>query len=346
MQAQNDISGAAVQSALALRHLYVAWIGFQRRPLSMQSYVGYRLEYLPPADGGGFRKARGYLGQMRRTLRLIAEHDPDVVWFQSPPSFLTHALVALARTRKRKFRIVADCHNGAIDPRLHRGIWAKFPGIIGMLNRCDVVMAHNDEMRAMAVARGVREDKVVTVETRPAPLPVSDAPFNLEHPVVLVPCSFHSDEPIDMLFDAARRLPHVTFKLTGNKKRAIAAGYVDRAPENVDITGFLDAEDYNALLGSAEIVLGLTTVDGVQLSAANEAVGAARPMVLSDTGILRELFGTAARFTPNEAEPLAAALTAALAELPAMATDSRALKESRERRWQGQINQCLIRLVD
>ena len=54
------------------------------------------------------------------------------------------------------------------------------------------------------------------------------------------------------------------------------------------------------------MVLGLTSMEGVQLSVANEALGAERALVLSDTRILRAMFGEAALFAPNTPEGLAA----------------------------------------
>ena len=49
------------------------------------------------------------------------------------------------------------------------------------------------------------------------------------------------------------------------------------------------------------MVLGLTDAEGIQLSVANEALGAHRALVLSDTRILRAMFGEAALFAQEHA---------------------------------------------
>lgn len=344
--AQHSLSGNAAKrsSVLERKHLYIAWVRFQRRPLSMGEFVGYELVHIPPATKRA-AKPFGYLMQAVRTIAAVRRHRPDVLWFQSPPSVLVYLIAALRLVSRRKFRVVADCHNGALDPRLHNGLWTSLPGVNALMNRFDVVLAHNEEIHAIAAERGIDRDRLVTLETRPSPLPVIDTLARPDHPTVLVPCSFQADEPIAMLIDAARSLPEFRFKLTGNRARAEAAGYVATAPGNVEFTGFLDADAYTDLLIHADIVLGLTNLDGIQLSAANEAVGAGRPLVLSDTSVLRALFGEAALFASNDAAPLAAALAEARDRLPELAQASRRLKMGREARWQAQMQQVLARLA-
>ena len=213
------------------------------------------------------------------------------------------------------------------------------------MNRFEAIIGHNAEVHEIAARRGIDRARLVTLETRPAPLTVIATPRSPERPVVLVPCSFQDDEPIPALLEAARLLPTFDFRLTGNPARAEAAGYTASAPNNVSFTGYLDAADYTKLLIHADIVLGLTTIDGIQLSAANEAVGAGRPMVLSDTTLRRDVFGAAALFAHNDPASLSQALLQAQADLPGLAAKSVQLKQQREERWQGQAKNCLIRLA-
>ena len=62
-------------------------------------------------------------------------------------------------------------------------------------------------------------------------------------------------------------------------------------------------------------------------------LGAHAPLVLSDTGILRAMFGEAALFGPNTPEGLAAALREALARQPELRARSEALKLRRQESW-------------
>ena len=60
------------------------------------------------------------------------------------------------------------------------------------------------------------------------------------------------------------------------------------------LPGFLSIEVFDDLLREADVVMGLTREEGIQLSVCNEALGFRRPLVTSDTAILRQLFSEAA----------------------------------------------------
>lgn len=316
------------------RQLYIAWIEFQRRAVSMQQFLGFELQHVPPPFASRWLKPLGYLAQAFRTARLLRAARPAVVWVQTPPTFVPLLLVAL-RPLAGPYRILADCHNGALEPP-----WSRVPGATRALNRCDRVLVHNAEARPMAEALGVAPGRITVLEdpppqlTPPAPAAAAAAP---PAPYVLVPCSFAADEPIPMLLAAARLAPEIAFRITGNRRKAETLGYLAAVPANVSFTGFLSVAEFNATLWNAAVVLGLTSVEGIQLSVANEALGAHRALVLSDTRILRAMFGDAALMAENRPEALAAALRGALAQRPALEARSAALKVRRQAEWRQSV---------
>ena len=76
-----------------------------------------------------------------------------------------------------------------------------------------------------------------------------------------------------------------------------------------------------------------TTAEGVQLSVANEALGAGRALVLSDTRVLRTMFGDAALLSQNTAPALVDTLRAARAHQTDMEAASRRLRDQRLAAW-------------
>ncbi|WP_424930953.1 glycosyltransferase [Amaricoccus macauensis] len=307
--------------------LYIAWINFQRRALSMQQVLGFELHFVPSPFETKWLKPLGYVWQALRTSWLVLTRRPKRVWVQSPPTFLPHILVVLRLFRR--FGIVADTHHEALIPP-----WAKVPGALGVLNRCNTVMVHNSESLEEAARLGVDRKRLLVVEDPPPPNMQGDANVaEAARPYVLVPCSFKSDEPIEVLLEAARALPDVEFRVTGNRARAEAQGYTEGAPENVNFTGFIPLEDYDATLKGAAVVLGLTSEEGIQLSVANEALGAGRPLVLSDTRVLRAMFGSAALLTPNTSPGISATLREALDRRTELEERSRALSDRRLAEW-------------
>jgi glycosyltransferase involved in cell wall biosynthesis len=299
----------------------------------MRQYLDFDLVHIPPPFFSRWLKPLGYLVQAARTVRIVRASRPDVVWVQAPPTFLPHLLLALRRVTRR-FRIVVDAHNNVfLLP------WSRFPGTFRVMNRCDLVLVHNAEVRTQAEAAGVATQRLRVLEDpppaeEPAPAPAEPG----EGPYVLVPCSFWVDEPIPVLLDAARRVPELGFRITGSRRRAEALGFTAQAPANVRFTDYVPNEKFEQMLAGAAVVLGLTSLEGIQLSVANEALGAERALVLSDTRILRALFGEAALFAPNTAAGLAAALQEAAARREELQARSAALKVRRQERFRAEAD--------
>jgi hypothetical protein len=324
--------------------LFISWARFQRRNESMQPYFGYNLHYLPPLFEAGWAKPFSYLVQTLRTLRLIRRLRPQVLWVQMPPTFLAHLIVwTRPLVAQAEMRLVADCHN-----RTFRPPWSRLPGLVSMLNRFDSVVVHNEEIARTATEMGLDTKRLSVLETRPAQIDQAEVlckeGAETSTDTVLVPCSFNADEPIDALLGAAARAPGLRFLVSGNLAKARARGVVDAAPENVVFTGFMSKADYERTLCEAAVILGLTEIEGIQLSVANEAVGAGKAMVLSDTAILRTLFGSAALFTKNEPEAIATACRRAVSDRAILDARSRELSSQREERWNRQAGQLAARL--
>ena len=79
-------------------------------------------------------------------------------------------------------------------------------------------------------------------------------------------------------------------------------------PANVRLTGYLPRADYENLLRSVDAVMVLTSAEENLVCGGYEAVAAGKPLILSDTGALRELYGRGVVFTANRADAIAAAV--------------------------------------
>lgn len=310
--------------------LFISWSAFSRRIASMDEFFGYEMQYFPPPFPQRWAKPFGYFIQAFRTARFIIGYQPNEVWLHCPPTFLCQ-LALLVRPLGGGYRIVADCHFGAFIRR-----WTRVPGTIWAVNRADVILVHNEESFPIADGLGVDRSKVVMLEDPPpAHLPAGSPRVANEEtqPYVLVPCSFNEDEPIPVLMEAARRAPDIRILVTGSRQKAEWLGYTQDAPPNVRFTDYLALDEFEGLLSGAAVVFGLTNVEGIQLSVANEALGGNKALVLSDTTILRSMFGEAALFTLNTPEAIATALRDALARRPALEAASAALKVRRQADW-------------
>lgn len=308
--------------------VFFAWTAYQRRAETMQPFFGYSLYHLPPPLAKAWMKPLGYFVQFWQMMTIIRRKNADVVWIQLPPTIILHMLYIWNLLNKGRYQIIVDCHN-----RTFRAPWISMPGTIKLLNLSKIVLVHNQEIKQTAISVGIDQKRLVVLEDPPAIINITSNSPCTETATILVPCSFNPDEPISELIAAARGAPEITFLVTGNLEKAREKGFVDNSPENVVWTGFVPTAEYEKMLSSSTVVLGLTNIEGIQLSVASEAIGAGKAMVLSDTTILRAMFGQAALFTRHDPASMIAACREAVARCAELSENSSVLRDKRWVQW-------------
>ena len=78
-------------------------------------------------------------------------------------------------------------------------------------------------------------------------------------------------------------------------------------------TGYLPVAQFQSIMAHAAVVLALTTREATMQRAAYEALQFGRPLVCSDTGVLRRVLADAAVFVGNSAPAIAAGIREAVA---------------------------------
>ena len=317
-----------------MKQLFVVWARYQRRPLTMRKHFGYDLVFLPPIIRNKFMKPIiSYPVQVLKTICAIFRHQPDVLWVQAPPNFLLHVAWLARKFNKRPLKIVADLHNRALTP-----LWFRLPLTRKVLNSFDRILVHNQAVRRTALAKGITAERLQVLEDlTPYITPVANLERTTECPRFVMPCSFADDEPISTVIATAHELPKFEFYLTGDRSRVQASGLLENVPPNVTFTGFLDQEAYDGLVGRSTGVLCLTRYDGIQLSSAIEAIGAGKPLIISDTPLLRSLFEQGL-FTDNSIDGLRIACCEAAANYAYYASRSLSMQRDSTRltRWHEQ----------
>jgi Glycosyl transferases group 1 len=320
--------------------LHLAWAVFQRRQVAMAPLAGFECLFLPLTYKGGSHFMRGlhYLVLAWRTWRVLALHRPQELWLQLPQVPLLWVALLYRTFSLRPMRIVADCHNAMFSPP-----WSSMPGGISLLSRCELVLVHNDQMLAAALALGLPADKLRVLEDVPAAqMPKPEAPpawlADLPRPWVLMAGSYGRDEPVAEVLQAAGSLVgQATVIITGRLSNAQRNGHdISAPPANVRLTDYVPVQQFDNLMGNADVVLALTRFDGIQLSACNEALGFGRALVVSDTPLLRRMFDSAA-VVADSGDPaaLANAIRAAAARQRVLENASAALARRRRDDWLG-----------
>lgn len=289
-------------SPTSSKALHIAWTSFQRRQVSMADDAGFECVFLPISAKGRVGKVWAYLKNLIQTVGALRAARPGVVWVQLPQVPVLWAALLYRWLLRRDAKIVADCHNAMFRPP-----WSRFPLGLSLFRYCDCVVVHNEMVEAQALALGVPGQRILVVEDVPPQINREDAvpePKCLERfpkPWVVFPGSFAADEPIGEVLDAARQAPDITFVVTGKTHNARKHGHdISAPPPNVVMPGFLALEEFDRLLRHADVVMGLTKIEGIQLSVCNEALGYGRPLVISNTDLLSSLFGESARVVDSQ----------------------------------------------
>lgn len=257
-----------------LRGLFISWTPEWRTERLAQASGTSAL--VPAGFARGWPWPLRYATQAVATTWHVVRTRPDFVTFQNPPALTGLLLVLLGRVLR--FDVWADCHSGPwLDPR-----WVRFRRLNDwVLARCAGALFHNPQL--MADAGGAVPTAVLSWTPPLEDLSDAAALAAADAYVVMV-CSYHPDEPTDEVFAAARELPDVRFKLTGKAPPE----FVDRAPGNVEFTGFLPTDDYWRLLQSARAVICLTKYPNTMQQGIAEALEAGVPGVSVDTATMRD----------------------------------------------------------
>jgi glycosyltransferase involved in cell wall biosynthesis len=168
------------------------------------------------------------------------------------------------------------------------------------------------------------------------------APLNGKPPVVLFVGIFASDEPVELLLEAARRLPEVEVHVTGDLRKC-PPELQEQAPPNVRFVGFLDPAAYRDAIAAANVVMTLTTRPESVDRGANEAVFARRPLIVSDWPASRRYFPYAVH-VPNTADGITAGLREAVGRYEQLRQKADLALAEQQGRWEQQLA-ALRRLV-
>jgi glycosyltransferase involved in cell wall biosynthesis len=263
--------------------------------------------------------------QAWQTWRVLRQDRPDIVFVQNPPIF--SVLVAFLYARRYGLKYVIDSHTGAFLTLRWR--WSL--GLHRMLSRrAQTTIVHNKSQQEIVKRWGCRHCVIAFIP--------GDYSFREHFPLdgefnVAVISTFQADEPLDVVFNAAGRLPDVTFYVTGDSNCA-EPRFLAEAPDNCRITGYLTYEQYVGLVSEVDICLDLTTRNHTLLMGAFEAVSLGTPLIVSDSPILRDYFCLGTVYALNTVEGVCEAVRLAQRDHAALRRDILLLRERLQTEWE------------
>ncbi len=304
--------------------VFVDWSAHCSRSENFAKRVGMKFLRRHRKHRGPASLLAKYVYQVTATTWDLVRERPQVVWCMSPSTFTALPVWIYCKATGAKFGI--DAHTGAFEGTP----WAKLSALQFFLSRqAEVTAVTNEYLRDLVTSANGRT------------LMVPDVPTELEAPSrrdfgpgfhAVYVASFSSDEPIDVVIEAARLAPEVTVWLTG-KPKGKAVELLKQAPSNLKQLGFLSREEYLGALAGADVVVALTTRDHTMQRAAYEAIYLGTPVVVSDWPILRENFQEGALWVENTGHSLAQAWKAAVPRRDDLRRSAEVLRQKKLSRW-------------
>jgi glycosyltransferase involved in cell wall biosynthesis len=310
--------------------IFIDWRPHNGRAKNLAGDLGATLYLAPRTLRARINAPLRYLYLAVRTCRILWTANPDVVIASTPPSFCP--LVVFLYSWVSRCRYIIDAHHGATyGPWLHLPFGIRLNRLI--MNRATATLVHNECIHELVARQGIKSMVVETKAPRiDAPAPNASAPFT-----VLVPCSFDADEPIPVIYEAARRLPEVRFCLTGDTSR-LSRPLLASAPSNVALPGFLSQAEYERVLAGVHAVVVLSTDDyPLRPRGASEAIGATKPLIVSRNGATEAQLYKGTVLVGNRSDEVSQAILAIAGDYDRYVREITELREERARQYEVDI---------
>lgn len=219
-----------------------------------------------------------------KSYQVLISEKPKLLFVQNPSLVL--ALWAVLNRPFFSYRLIVDAHNAGLYPA--EGKSALLALVASFVIRfADITLVTNAPLALEVIKKKGRP--FILPDPLPDLLPDPAQKHRAKTKAALTyVCTWADDEPTPELIEAARELGDVlTLYITGRPPAWVKSMSL---PHNIVLTGFLSEADYLDLLQSSDALIVLTTRDNCLNCGAYEGVALEKPMILSDTEVIRNYF--------------------------------------------------------
>ena len=309
-------------------NVFISWVRYHGRSDGLADALGVPAEVVGTGTiGNKLTTPWRHAVQTARTLRVLRRDRPEALVVMAPPFPLV--VLALLYGRLARRPVILDAHTGAVvaDDGTVK------PWFLRATRHAAATIVTTEALQRKVEAAG---GTAIALHDSPfGPAAIEPSSWPPARPQVVMPSSWWRDEPLDVVREAARLVPEVDVVITGRPSGPLAEASC--WPDNVRLTGFVDDDEYEALLATSTAVLALTTRDLTMQRAGYEALILGRPAIVSNTPVLREYFTKGAVFSAPTAVALAAAIRDAVARPQQLVAEMAELRAEKQREFSAGI---------
>ena len=253
----------------------VAWRKLSRRSQLISKALDAKIWF--------FRDEIPYIRASLGTLLALIRDSPHAILVQLPQGPLL--LETLLLKTLRKYKVVADVHSGFLVTMDWKG-WLLNTPFVRFLQKTDLILVHNDLLLNL-IPKNLRAKTLVVLD--PWYLICNGEHKTGQGDYIVFPASFAPDEPLEEVINSINSFNiDVRIYVTGNWRRQ--PRIVKHASNRVIFTGYLKDDDYYKLLLNAKAVVTGTKREYTSLMSAWEAIAYVKPLALTKTKTLENLF--------------------------------------------------------
>lgn len=310
------------------KFIWVTW-EYQRRSIELAK--AFDAELFVIERKGIFR----YLKCLCRTFSVVKKTKPDVFFVQNPSMILAVFSVLFIKPLF-SIPVIIDRHsNFLLTPK--KRFWYKeclfnFLSYITIRYADLTILTNSDLAHVVRVLGG----KPIVLPDKLPHLSQTKKKNYDEKNKLLVISSFAEDEPIEEILQACGKDDMSSFAvfMSGNSTKLINS--LQEIPPNLVLTGYLSEDDFVDLLFQVDVVMVLTKTEYTLLCGCYEAISAEKPLITSNSAVLRQLF-TGAMFVENTPDSIADGVRRIFDELSEHKFYSLAMKKELTQKWNEQF---------
>ncbi|MDL1978688.1 MAG: hypothetical protein LWX52_11435 [Deltaproteobacteria bacterium] len=317
--------------------IWITW-ETQRRNESLSYAIGAKLYKI---DYTRFPRIIRYIFSLVKTASVLLTEKPDVVIVQNPSIVLALFAVSVKLTKVFVFKLIVDSHNVGVYPfEEKKPFFNKIRDVI--VRNADIIIVTNGELANFI--RSIGGTPVVVED--PLPRLASDVTtkelkgkYNF-----LYICSYAADEPYWELIEAVRHIDNnIYVYMTGHPNFEVSS-MADDLPRNLIVTGYLTSKEFDEMLFSVDAVIDLTNRENCLVCGAYEAVAAEKPLILSNTKVLKKYFHSGTVFASNTSCDIVRCIKLLVGDMHRYRDEVVKLKEMLLLDWEGRKEELLAML--
>ncbi len=267
-----------------------------------------------------------YPAAILQTFLTLVKEKPEVLVVQNP-SIVLSFFAALVKP-VFNYKLVTDLHTLYLNPKGFKKSIMNFLNDYS-LKQNNITIVTNEPYKAKIKNKTKKEIFILPDRIPDFDYEFEKTPLKGKNNILFI-CTFSEDEPWKEVTEAAKLLEKDTYiHISGRNNLS-----KENIPPNVILTGFLPTKDYQNLLRSVDIIMVLTSQENCLVCGGYEAVSAEKPLILSDTRILREYFSNGTVFTRNNSRDIAESVSLAVKNKSDLRKGVRALKKLRTVEWE------------